>query len=666
MKRWPAALLASVIFLVNVCLSAPLFMPGELPFRGSIEDGYVAMARFVFEYPNPWGWNPFSYCGLPTQFMYVPGLPYLAAFWMHLLPQSSPDSVYRTIVALATCLGPVTLFYFALFFTRNLRWSFVVAVAYSLLSPSYALFPAIEKDRGIVQLPWRIQVLAKYGEGPHNTGLTLLPLALLGVWLAGKSGGYPRLVAASVLLATIPLMNWVAALALAISCGLLLVAAWGEAGFRPWRVAAAAVLAYLLACFWLTPSFVKVIAFNWAADSFGYHLGPKQRWLLAGIAAGILIIRATFRLLRGSFYFCFVTLGAFVFGWIATAHYLYGVDTIPESRRYAIECELFLALALGEGARLALRSPNGTVRLCAIGTGGVLLLVGAPQLWAYATQGWSRWQPSPPQSTVEYQLAQWIAQRQPQGRVFATGGLRFRLNSWFDVPQVGGGFETGLRNRIPFDLAYRIRTAYTLRPGQEAADTLLELKALGAEFVAVHGPRSREYYRDFLRPERVAGLPVAYRIEDDTIYALAQRPLAHLMSEDELPGEDVQGHPEALIRYVAAIEDPSRPKLQVRWRDASTLTIAGAVPAGRLVAVQVNADPGWRAKQDGRPIEMSKDRMGFIVLHSEPAASTAMELHYAGTTEQRIMAAVSVLVWIGAIFGLFASARARTLRDYTP
>ena len=65
--------MALAIFLLNVWLNAPLFMTGELPFRGSIEGGYVGMARFISAHPNPWGWNPFPYCGLPTEFMYVPG-----------------------------------------------------------------------------------------------------------------------------------------------------------------------------------------------------------------------------------------------------------------------------------------------------------------------------------------------------------------------------------------------------------------------------------------------------------------------------------------------------------------------------------------------------------------------------------------------------------------
>jgi hypothetical protein len=77
----------------------PLFMRGELPFRGSIEDGYVAIARFVSAHPNPWGWDPFQYCGIPTRFLYVPALPYLTAFLAHLLPHVPLAFIYRVIVS---------------------------------------------------------------------------------------------------------------------------------------------------------------------------------------------------------------------------------------------------------------------------------------------------------------------------------------------------------------------------------------------------------------------------------------------------------------------------------------------------------------------------------------------------------------------------------------
>jgi hypothetical protein len=653
-KRLLTPLLALTILLLNLWLNGPLFMHGDLPFRGSIEAGYVATARFISAHPNPWGWNPLQYCGLPTRFMYVPALPYLTALAARLLPHVSLDYVYRVTVSLATCLGPVTMFLFALFFTRSRRWAFLAALAYSFLSPSYGLFPAVEKDRGIVQLPWRIQVLAKYGEGPHNTGLTLMPLVLLAVWLAATRRGYPRILAAAVLLALTPLVNWVGAFALAIACVLFLLAGLGEPEFRARRVAAAGALGYLLACFWLTPGFIRTIVFNWPADSFAYRFGQPQRWLVAGLIAGVLALRLLFRWTRAPFYLGFVTMAAFTFGWISTAFYLGGYDTIPESRRYAIEFELFLALALVEAIRLGSRHANQTVRLCAWGTALMLLVAGTPQLWAYANQGWDRWKPAPREESIEYHLARWMADHPPQGRVFASGGLRFRMNSWFDVPQVGGGFETGLQNRVPWDLSYRVRTARDLQPGRETADTLLMLKAMDTEYVVIHGPQSREYYRDFLRPERItAVLPAVYHEEDDTIYALPPHPLAHLVSESELPGKDAAEHPRVLEPYIAAMEDAVRPVLRTVWRDAGILEIDGPVAAGRLVAVKVNANPGWHAAQEGREIPVERDNLGFMVLRPAPRAATHIEMQYRAPAEPRIMAVVSALSWMGALFFLW-------------
>lgn len=654
MKRFVTPLMALGIFLLNVLLNAPLFMAGEMPFRESIEGGYVGMARFISQHPNPWGWNPFPYCGLPTQFMYVPGVPYASALFMNLLPHVSPDQVYRTIVSLMTCLGPVTLFLFALYFTEDRRWSFAMAIGYSLLSPSYTLFPAVEKDRGIAQLSWHVKVMAKYGEGPHNSGLTILPLALLALWRAIKGRGYPLLLAAAIPLAMIPLTNWVAALGLAISCLLLLLAAWEEPEVRHQRALIAAGIAYLLACFWLTPSFIMNIVSNWPVDSYAYQMHGKQKLSLAGIIVGVGLIRLAFRYLRGSFYFCFVTLGTFAFGWIATVYYLFGTDTLPESHRYAIEFELFLALAFVEGCRLTMRNSNSTIRMCAMGTIGVMLLLCAPQGWAYLTQGWDAWAPTPPETNVEYKLAQWIAQHPPAGRVFATGGLRYRLNSWFDIPQIGGGFETGLANRVPVDVAYHIRVGNGPWSGHENEETMLELKALGAEYVVIHGPKSREFYRDFARTERIAAnLPPVFHIEDDTVYRLPFRSLAHLMRTDELPSADVVVHPDALSRYVAAIEDSGRPSLSAAWKGTVALEVTGPVLPGNIVSLQVSNDDGWDATQDGHAIEISEDRLGFIVLHPSPSATAHIELRYHGTMEQKFMAGLSALAWIAAMVALF-------------
>jgi hypothetical protein len=111
------------------------------------------------------------------------------------------------------------------------------------------------------------------------------------------------------------------------------------------------------------------------------------------------------------------------------------------------------------------------------------------------------------------------------------------------------------------------------------------------------------------------------------------------------------------------MEDPARPVLQTRWMDPSALDVTGAAPPGQLMAVQVNADPGWRATQDGREIAITRDTLGFMVLHPSASAAARVELRYHGTIEQRIMALVSVVAWIVSLWALVGALRKRKLRS---
>src|SRR5262249_14332488 len=160
---------------------------------------------------------------------------------------------------------------------------------------------------------------------------------------------------AAVALAAVTLTNWVAALALAFCFATLLLAGLtaqsrDRNGADPslqardlhplpygrGSVLISAVLAYLLACFWLTPRFLKTVAFNWPADAFNYHLRGQQALLLAGLLAGLLLIRLLFLKFPGEPYLCFLTLAFFGFAYTVLIYYKYGLDTIPESRRYAL------------------------------------------------------------------------------------------------------------------------------------------------------------------------------------------------------------------------------------------------------------------------------------------------------------------------------------------
>ncbi|MSV27906.1 MAG: hypothetical protein EXQ52_04060 [Bryobacterales bacterium] len=645
-------------------MNSPLFMGGDPPYRGSIEGGYASMLRFIAAHPNPWGWNPAQYCGMPTALIYLPLVHYLAAPLLWIVPGLDAAHAHRIVTTAFACLAPVSVFFFVRYFTRSRWWAFGAALSYTFFSPLYGLIEAISRDRGDVYLPWRLQVLVKYGEGPHTVGLALLPPALVAIWSAGASPGFRRLLIAAMMAAAVALTNWVAALALTLSVAAMLLTAAGmrkESGFRISRVIAAGALAWLLAAFWMTPAFIRNIAFNWTTDSLNFDLRTPQYALLGGCVASLVLLRLILlRYLPRETYLCFVTLACLLFGWIVQVRYSYGIDTIPESHRYALEFSMFLLLALFAWFRLAMRSGNGVTRFCAIGPAAVMLITGAPDALTYVSRSHEKWKPVPKEQTVEYRLARWLDERHPAGRVMASGGLRYRLNMWFDIPQVGGAFESGLSNRIPHQMAFRVRTGTGSAPGEEGRNAIVMMKSLGVEYVVVHGPASKEHYRDYKHPAEFEGLlEQVYREEGDVIYRIPFTSLAHLVRPDQLPGEFLRGYEPELARYVAAIGDNSVARLRVEWQGTRSLAIEGPIQAGHVISLQVSFDPGWTATQAGHSIRIDRDNIGFMVLHPAPASSARIEMRYNGTREQHLTALISALAWAGSIAGLSVSRRAK-------
>jgi len=645
---------------------AALFLPGEGKYRDSIEAGYASMANFISHYPDPFGWNPFQYCGLPTHMWYLPGMPYLGALAIKLVPVLKPEHVYRLVATSMACLGPVTLFVLSYYFGRSRRWAVMAALLDTFSSVSYGLFQQISSDRGVTYLPWRMQVLTKYGEGPHNAGLMLLPLAMIACWRCALRRDYASLLLTAVLLAAVTLMNWIAAMALAWCVLMMLLAGMAGAsntGFLARRILAAAGLAYLLSCFWLTPRFIQTTLLNWPLDAFNYKVQVQQYALLGGLVVLAGTVFLLFRRFRGSDYLCWLSLCLVGFAWLVCNHYWFKIDAIPESRRYALEMEFFLALFCAELLRQSfaasrLRRELGIAGLAIIFSWAFL------QVIPYVGSAWIMLRPKPKQETVEYQVAEFIHGRQPQGRVFVSGGTRFRLNSWFLIPQLGGTFESGLRIRLPVYLIYHLRTGLGRPVDARGRDAVRLLQFAGVEYVAIHGPGSQEHWKDIANPDMFEGLlERVYRNDGDAVYKVPFTGLAHLVYEKELPPRVPMGYDGGLAEaYVSATEDPSRPRLRTRWEGASTIHIDGSFPDGLLVSLQVVHDEGWRAWHDGRPLEVARDKVGYILLRPQPSSAGGIKLQYAGAREHKVFAAVSGLAWLAALAGLWRERRRRAWR----
>jgi hypothetical protein len=614
------------------------------------------MARFIAEYPNPFGWNPTQYFGLPTQMWYLPGIPYTAALGIKLLPFLKPEHVYRLIVTTLACIVPATVYLFAAYFSRSRKYALLAALCYTFCSPAYFYFWQIDLDRGLAQVPWRIQILLKYGEGPHNAGLALLPLALIAAWRTATRRSHIDVVVAAVLFAFIALTNWIAAMSLGWCCLMMMLAAAGtahETGFRARRLFTAGFLAYLLACFWLTPEFIRTVAFNWPKDAFGFRMQGSKVVVLAALLLAPVMIRLGFLRVTRSFYPCFLTLSAFGFSFVTFWHYWYDLGPIPESRRYAPEAELFVLLFLFELLRRIMLTPY-PVRVLAPVLAVHLAGMGIYQIWRYPYAAWIMLRPDRRERFIEYKVATALHEFHPRGRVLVSGGTRFRLNSWYLLPQVGGTFESGLTNRTSIDILYSLRTGIGVPPETRTQDAINQLRFSGVEYVAVHGVKSREHWRDMTSVlpwdtmlERV------WHEEDDYVYRVPFTGYAHLIRAGEGPAYVPIGPGLPYLKpLINALDDPRRQHLDSRWHGSSRMTIEGAIPSGYLVFVQVSHHAGWRAYQNDVSIHVEKSPAGYLVLHPTPADRSIIDLRFVGSTQQKTFTALSFAACLAVLVTL--------------
>jgi len=636
------------LLLLNLWIVAPLLLPGETPYRDSIGPGYASIAAFFRDHPNPWGWNAFQYCGNASQSTYLPVVPYLVGAVSRVLLSQDTVHVNRCVFLLSACLVPLTWYFFAVLRSGSWRFPFVALACYTVLSPEYALFQTIDADRGLAYLPWRLQVVVKYGEGPHALGLAIIPLALLALNRAARSSGFGSLFLAALLYALVALTNWMATLLLAIFTVILCLTERDNGDERPfrWRRAAfALLLAYGLAAFWLTPGLIAKTFLNWPQDAFGYQFASLQKQLLLACLLGCMLLAWVSRRFVSS-YRGFITVGLFFLAFTVSFFYRFGENVIPESRRYAPEFTLFLMLFLFEVLGMAcLRLPRRTGQVLLLSVLVFTIVLGRAQLQSLASGEHWRLTPHATASTIEYRIADWLNAQGVRGRVFVSGGTRFRLNSWFPVPQVGGVFESSLDNRIPLDLDYQIRSAIGSEPQQAGRDAIIQLQAMGVEYLAIHGAKSAEYYHDFRDPDRIRPLLQAVHAEgDDLIYRLPFRSLAHAVREDEIVHEYFGGAPRTLDRFAAAVVDPHRPLLNVTYHSSEQISIDGEIRADQPIAFLMSHHPGWMAAQDGLAIPIGKDALGFMILRPS-VDQRPIQLEFVPTLEQRIMAGFSGVTW---------------------
>jgi hypothetical protein len=477
--------------------------------------------------------------------------------------------------------------------------------------------------------------------------LTLMPVALLFLHRAMESATIASVIAAILSSAAVVLTNAFGALDLAVGgvCILLAVRA-GSAVLTMIGMAA-----YLLISPWLPPSLINLMRRDqWsAAGHYSQSTGPLA--LLAAIAVFALL---AFFARRIHEFGRFAILLAFWMIVIPVGYFAAGLTIAPQASRYQLELELAICILFGFACS---RSPYRTP---------LMIGLAAAAIWqAVLFREFARTLIRPVEitGTIEHKVDQWLGKNAHGGRVAISGDPEYLYNVWFDSPQLAGGHEPTVPNWEARVATFLVYTGANAGP-HDAEYSLLWLQAFGNQAIYVPGAHSRESSHAVLDSLKFAGsLPVLWRDEDDTIYAVPQRSssLAHVIPKEAavnrppIHGLDV----DPLRPYVAALTDSTLPLASISWSDEAHARIQAMVNPGQIVSVQETYAPGWSARANGAPAAVRADGIGLMLIEPRCNGPCLIELNYARTREGWFCDVFSALVVSAMVLALGRGFRLR-------
>ncbi|MGH9671746.1 MAG: hypothetical protein ACRD44_01070, partial [Bryobacteraceae bacterium] len=611
-----------LILLLTGLLIFPLFRLEYMENWTSIESTFISDGRFLREnWPGPL-WQPNWYLGTRFDYVYPPALRYGTAWLSRLLDVSTARS-YHLYIAGLYCLGILGM-YLLVRIGSGSRWSaWLGAAAAALVSPTYLFIGHIYKDvAGAHMLPHRLNVLVRYGEGPHMSAMAMLPLALAAVWIGLRPGRRGAMALAAVFCALVVSNNFYGATALVMFFPVLVWAVWLTTwDHRVWlRAGAIAALAYTLTAFWLTPSYLTVTLRNMRQVS-----KPGTAWSAAlAMTVVVLFVVVTIRLARGraSAAWPLFAGGSLAFmGLNVLGQHYFNFRVMGEPERLCPEFDIAFQLATLEALRRAwgwrhARLPAWAPRAALV---AIVLLCAWPAR-RYVPHAWSFYPVSAdPSARLEYRITDWMSKNMPGVRAVATGTVRFWYNGWHDLPQLGGGSEQGLLNEV------NVPAYFNVTNDPNPLNSILWMQAVGVGAVIVHDRSSEEPYKDYTHPHKFSGVLKA--VYDDGkgnwIYEIPRRSqgLARVVDAGKVLAVPVFGQRvsyDLLREYVNLVEKGPDAPADWRRRGPDGMVVRARVAEGQGVLVQETYDPAWIADSSGMPLPIHRDPMGFMVVLPPP------------------------------------------------
>ena len=641
------------LFLLNAVIVRELFVTEFTIHMGSIEASFIAISRYVTQHWFDFSWFPLWYGGVPYQNTYPP-LLHLTVAAVSTMAGVSPGHAYHFVTATMYCLGALTLFWLVIKLGGSHYSALATALAWSVLSPSAYLMPAVRRDIGGVWLPRRYQALIQYGEGPHVTSMVLLPIPLIFLFLALRTRKRLYWVLAGISMAAVVLTNWLGGFALAAAIAVLLFSL--DATVRDWLyVGVTGLWSYALASPWIPPSTLDAIRINSQLIGGVYRMNPLK---LAALVVIFVVAALANRYLRRLGAGAPTRFGASLFivlGTIALVAEWFKIYLLPQPERYHLEMEMALVILLGQAlAYLSGKLPWPRYT-------AVLLIVAVFLYPAIRYRRYARvnTRPVEMERRIEYREARWFDTHMGGRRIMAPGSICFWLNAFTDTPQFAGGVDQSVINRLYPAIHFQVLSGMNAGPneGQVAADWL---KAYGVHAVSVSGSRSEETFKPYTNPRKFEGLlPVLWKENDDVIYAIPQRThsLARAVRRADIISQPPSRFNESgeLRGYLSALDDTSLPDPQWHWLGPGRARITGDLRPDNVLSVQIGYHPGWRATMAGLSLPVKNDGLGQIVLEPACDGACTIDLQFTGGVEAtlaRFACALSILLaaawlWLG-------------------
>jgi hypothetical protein len=630
------------LLAVNLAIVAKLFGVEYSAYNGSVEGTFIAIARVMAKHPLDWSWWPLWTMGMPFENSYLPFVDWMVAAWSGLTGLSPARSFHMVTAAFYVIAAP-TLFWMALVLSRKLAASLMAALAYSSVSLSAILVPAIGVDAGGALHLRRLQAMVVYGEAPHIVALSLLPIAMVCFHRALTTKAVKWNLLAGVAAASVALSNafGIMALALALLCWL--------AAFRPgtfWNgvsaVLAIGAVSYCWTAPWLSPSMMRAILAFAGLDPANRYTAAS--WAaLAILSAGYVLLWWALRRAKAAAHLQFFVLLVYVFTGIVGIWYVWRIALVPEPHRYHLEMDMALMLVVVfGGAAIVERVPKRLGSMVVVVAAAALAL----QIVHAVAYAGGLIRSVDPARLSEYGIAKWMDQNRHGQRGFISGSASFLFNVFTDNPQVRGGHAQFEVNSFIRTVDFTVYTG-TNTGGRDAEYSVFWLKAVGARAISVSGPNSTEFYKPFVHPRKFDGvLPLLWREGDDAIYEVPSRSasLAHVIPRSAVvtrrPADGLDTAPAAA--YVAALDDPRYAPAKFEWRGTSEANIRATVDRGQVVAVQETYDPGWEAWANGRRQPIREDALGLMVIEPDANGACEIRLRYTGGTARMVTRALSL------------------------